>query len=260
MKRSLPVLAHLVFLPVLMTSIPSRAAEANQPTRLTDGMPFSVRGKLQIKFRGWASYLVVALDHRYLADFGGSEPVLPVTTVELRSAGNWKRLTPHIGEDVQAEGKLQIDPASPYYWNGVILMAATVQLADGTILRPEAFKAAILPSNLERYVVTVTMLPNTVNWPHQAVDLDTGKQVPGEDLDGCALNGGGDVLNCGCVEGFRPVRAAVVAHSHGPADWRSLPMPDMIDSNTAQLGLPDADATSRQTYQVVCERRSTIPR
>ena len=227
---------------------------APQP-HIAAGQPFSVKGKLQVRYRGWAIFLTVPLEHRTLADLG-SQGAKYVTAIQLQSEGNWKLLAKHAGEIVEATGELQMGSASSAgYWNGVMLQAESVKLADGSTVQPQAHSSHEIPDGVGSYMVTVTMQPNHVEWPHVAVEIGPGTPLPDAEVEGCTLGGVGDVLNCSCSEGFEPVRAGIMANAVAAKDWQTIPAAKMIEPGTAQFGLTDPDANSMQTYQVVCKRK-----
>jgi hypothetical protein len=229
---------------------------APQP-HIAAGQPFSVKGKLQIRYRGWAIFLTVPLEHRTLADLG-SQGAKYVTAIQLQSEGNWKLLAKHAGEVVEATGKLQMGaPSSAAYWNGVMLQAESVKLADGSTLQAQAHPSSRIPQGIGSYMVTVIMQPNHAEWPREALEIGPGTTLPDADVDGCTLGGAGDVMNCTCSEGFEPVRAGVLPRPVSATDWQTIPAAKMTDAVTAQFTLPDVDATGPQTYQVVCKRKGS---
>jgi hypothetical protein len=240
---------------------PPAAAPAPSPLpskpHLKDNQPFTLKAEMQNKYKGWGRYSTLPLETKTIADLG-DQGAKYVKAIELRCEGNNALLLQHSGETVEATGKLHMDGASPYYWNGVVLQADTVKLADGTVLQAHPAEPVKAPAGVESYLVTVTMQPHKANWPHETVDLAAGKKLPKQDLatyDGCNLNGGGDMLNCSCVDGFVPVRAGVVPAALDAKDVQTLPAAKMIGPATAQFALPDADANDLQIYQIVCKRK-----
>jgi hypothetical protein len=209
---------------------------------------------MQNKYKGWARYSTLPLETKTIADLG-SQGAKYVKAIELRCEGNSAALLAHSGETVEASGKLHMEAESPYAWNGVVLQADTVKLEDGTVLSAHPAEPVKAPAGVESYLVTVTMQPHKANWPHETVDLATGKKLPKQDYDGCGLNGAGDALNCTCTDGFVPARAGVVAAAVEAKDAQTLPAAKMIDPTTAQFTLPDSDANDLQIYQIVCKRK-----
>jgi len=222
---------------------------------LHDGEPFAVHGRLEPRYRGWHRYLIVRLDHGYLADFGKDVGTKKVNELELNLNEGRLVLTDYVGKNIEARGTLQLEGVSPYYWNGVMLMAKDVKLEGGpTILSNASSYVDPMPAAVTSYIVTIYMKPQQMRWPQNAVDLTTG-QLLHADPGNCGLNGGGDVMNCLCVDGFRPIRAGVVKKAYGPKDWRLVPEAETPLTGMAQFVLDDPDATAPQTVQVVCQRK-----
>ena len=236
---------------------PSPAPLPPKP-HLKNMQSFTLKAELQNKYKGWGRYATLPLESKTIADLG-SQGAKYVKAIELRCEGNNAALLQHSGEVVEASGKLHMEGESPYAWNGVVLQADTVKLEDGTVLQAHPAEPVKAPAGVESYLVTVTMQPHKANWPHETVDLNTGKKLPKQEYatyDGCSLNGGGDALNCTCIDGFVPARAGVVAAALDAKDAQTLPAAKRIDAATAQFVLPDADANALQIYQVVCKRKS----
>src|SRR5437588_573574 len=89
---------------VCITAVTLLAAPAQKPTHLVDGKPFTVTGRLEVKFRGWRSTLVVQTNKVYIADFGEEADPKRVSEIELNSQGNGDLLAKHDGETVTASG------------------------------------------------------------------------------------------------------------------------------------------------------------
>lgn len=232
------------------------ACSAQQPeAQLKDGQSFRAHGQLRTQYRGWQRFLLLQLDRPALADFGSHSPLKPVTAIELRAPGEAVTLAEHVGEQVEAAGTLQIDDVSPYFWNGVALLAGTVRLPGGTVLQSERRQPRV-PADTDFYTVTVAMVPHQFEWRREAHDLETGDLLPDAAIDGCSLNGGGDVMNCLCIQGFTPVRAGVVPQPLPATRWREIPTSHFALPGMAQFRLPDPDATRPGIVQVACKRTS----
>ncbi len=228
---------------------------AQQPeSHLKDGQPFHAHGQLQAKYRGWQRFLLLQLDRPSLADFGPASAQKPITALELRAPGQSSTLAEHVGEQVEATGTLQLDNVSPYYWNGVALLAQSVTLPGGAVLTSQRVQPRV-PADTEFYTVTLAMVPHQFEWRRDAHDIETGDPLPDPDLDGCSLNGGGDIMNCLCIQGFTPVRAGVVPHPLPTTRWREIPASQFALPGMAQFNLPDPEATHPQVVQVACKRK-----
>ncbi len=134
-------------------------------------------------------------------------------------------------------------------------MATSTKLPDGTVLTPAQERPQV-PETTKTYLVTVTIVPRHFEWQRGVIDLDSHRSLPASAIDGCGLNGGGDVMSCFCIDGFVPLRAGPVTHPL-PADlWQQIPKSELPDKDMAQFALPDPDAKKPQTFQVVCKRES----
>ncbi len=221
---------------------------------LRDGQPFHVHGHLKATYRGWQPFLVLQLDHPYQANFGPDSPPKTVTAIELRAPGQSSTLAEHAGEPVEVTGTLQLDNVSPYFLNGVALLAQSVTLPGGSVLQSERTQPRV-PAGTEFYTVTLAMVPHQFEWRREAHDIETGDLLPDAAVDGCSLNGAGDVMNCLCVPGFSPVRAGLVPHPLPTTHWREIPASPFALPGMAQFPLLDPAATHPQVVQVACKRK-----
>ena len=229
------------------------AQQARTPA-LQDGQVFTARGRLEVQYRGWQRFLLLQLDRPYLPAFRPKASAKPVTALELRVPGQFSTLAEHAGEQVEAKGTLQLDNISPYYWNGVALLAQSLTLPGGTVLQSQRTQPRV-PAGTEFYTVTVAMVPHQFEWRREAHDIETGDLLPDAAVDGCSLNGGGDVLNCLCISGFTPVRAGIVPHPLPTTQWREIPASQFALPGMAQFSLPDPEARHTQIVQVACKRK-----
>ncbi len=215
-----------------------------------------MRGHLEVRFRGWHRFLILQLGQPYLPEFGSGSTSKPMSAVELIAPGRAAMLSEHVGEVVEASGTLQLDGVSPFYWNGVALLADSVRLPDGTALPSQRIQPRV-PAGTEFYTVAIAMVPHQFEWRREAHDIETGQLLPDAAVDGCSLNGGGDVMNCLCIPGFAPVRAGVVPHPLRSQQWLEIPKASFALPGMAQFGLPESDATHPQIVQVACKRKGT---
>lgn len=244
----------MVMVFAVLSSVPSLCGQKLE--RLRDGEPFAVRGRLESRYRGWHRYLIVQLDHGYLADFGRDVGTKEINELELNVKDGWLALTDYVGKNVEARGTLQIEGVSPYYWNGVMLTAKDVKLEGGLAILPNAsLNVDPMPAAVTSYIVTIYMKPQQMRWPQDAVDLTTGRQLSQADPGSCGLNGGGDVMNCFCADGLRPIRAGVVKKAYRSEEWRLVPAVETPLTDMAQFVLEDPDAAAPQTVQFVCQRK-----
>lgn len=247
---------------VLFASL-SAAAQPAKLVRLKDGQQIEVRGRLKIAFKGWRSSLILETGRSYLV-IAPDEGTARVRSIELNSSDE-SLLAKHAGELVTAKGHMQNELLSPYYFNGAMLMADTVTLSDGTVVRHrEPVEPPRLPATLTSYLYTVKQLPNHFDSEGEAVDLTTGKPMPAESqkgLGGCSLNGAADLMNCGCAEGFKAVRAGVVRQALASSHVKALPIvtEERPSKGMAQLAIPEFP-TRPLILQIACERKPAGPK
>jgi len=234
------------------------AGAQTQALPLVDGSQVTVQGRLAIEHRGWSTYLVIKTAAPYRAMFDPNEST-PKIVHEIGLTLTWQgeALAAEAGKSVTAGGKVQLEPVSPYYWNGALLVADRVSLADGRVLKPMA--DPVVPGGVKRYLATVTFVPGKFSRMRSAVDLGTNAPLPDARVDGCSLNGGGDVLNCSCVDGFAPTQSGVVPRALTVGEITQLRKANLISADMAQLGIPE-DATHPFTVQVVCARKKVETR
>jgi hypothetical protein len=51
--------------------------------------------------------------------------------------GQWDALKVLIGQNVTVSGILQLEPVSPYYLNGTLILAKSIRLQNGSVLLPQ---------------------------------------------------------------------------------------------------------------------------
>lgn len=244
----------------LLASVLMGCALASSPAQQTpipalrNGQAFTARGRLEMRSRGWHRFLILQLDQPYLPDFGLGPSSKPVSAVELNAPGRSAILSEHVGEVVEASGTLQLDNVSPFFWNGVALLAETVRLSGEAALQSQRIQPRV-PAGTEFYTVTIAMVPHQLEWRREAYDIETGQLLPDSAVDGCSLSGAGDAMHCLCIPGFAPVRAGVVPHPLPPMHWGEIPSSPFALPGMAQFTLPDPGATHPQTVEVACKRK-----
>jgi hypothetical protein len=229
--------------------VEARAQSRVQPV-LADGQAVSLPGTLQVVHQGWNAYVVLKTAHKYAFRFDPPADA-PAATDEFQLVLDWQgeALAQHAGETATATGSILLNPYTGYYLNGAAIEAKKIALADGTVLAP--LTAPTLPATVIRYLAGVTLDPRANAWKRGAIELPSGRALTQPQLDGCATNGAGDLLNCGCGEGFTPVRAGRVPANAPLTAGRFLPR---VADGLAQIPLPDA-ATHPFTVQVLCTRQ-----
>lgn len=175
------------------------SAQKTQLSELHDGMHFKISGTLLLKHRGYSSYLVIEANQSYRAVFEPADQ-RNVHEIGLSIDGHTEALKLHIGERITAEGKLILEPVSPYYYNGVALQAETIYLANGKVLsvKMAEYAALVLPPSTSQYYAQVLFLPHSAKYIYKAWDARWLALAPAQNYLSCSLNGSGELLNCFC--------------------------------------------------------------
>ncbi len=138
----------------------------------------------------------------YIAVFDATDR-RTVKEIGLTLEGQSDALKALVGQKVFVWGVIQLEPNSPYYWNGTLIAAKTIRIANGKTLTPKQEKPVGVPDSVTRFHSLVTFAPRaSQRWDYQTWD-DQGHLLSGSpDYLTCALNGPGDVMNCYCPAGF----------------------------------------------------------
>lgn len=173
-----------------------------QTPKLIDGARIMLVGTVGLEQRGNKAYIVIKPGGQYEAVFD-SEDHRRVREIGLGLFGQESALRALAGQKVTVNGKVQLEPNSPYYLNGTLIVADSVRTASGSVLRPEDRSAGSLPVGLARFYSLVIFDPRSAarftykSWNSQ------GRLLTGfADFVTCGLNGPGDVMNCYCPKGF----------------------------------------------------------
>ncbi len=154
----------------------------------------------------------------------------------------------HRGQQVMVQGRLAVDGVTPYYWHATRLAVVSLRLADGTELVKPVAAAAPPAAGVRAYTATA-VLPADLAEPWRYRQAGAGRQsLPADGLLSCSSNGGGDVVNCGCAEGFEAKAAdAVLGGRH--ATGRLL-------GSSAQFDVTDKDGNTAfaTTLVMTCTR------
>ena len=175
---------------------------SQQPRSLIDGAPIQLVGIVGIEPRGNNAYIVIKPDQPYTAVFDNTDH-RRVQEIGLILDGQWDSLKALVGQKVSVSGLIQLEPTSPYYLNGTLIVARSIRLANGSVLTPEPYKPVELPASVTQFHSLVAFAPRaSERWTYKTWDTN-GHLLPGSlGYITCSLNGPGDVMNCHCPAGF----------------------------------------------------------
>ncbi|MDR3724225.1 MAG: hypothetical protein P4K83_07025 [Terracidiphilus sp.] len=252
----LPLRAALCFF-IAVWTISSLPGQQLPLPELRDGASFKVSGTLQLKHSGYSSYLLIETGHSYQAVFDKDDR-RKVHEIGIYMSGQHDMLRHHLGEHITAEGKLMLEPVSPYYYNGVAVQAETVRLTDGKILsaQKDARKAPVLPTEISRYYAQVTFLPRSASYTYTAWNANWTPLVSANGLLSCSLNGSGELLNCFCdANGFEAAKGGTIKSGRFIVDNDAILSTGQENPppNFAQFSLPET-ALPKIQRAVLCTR------
>ena len=198
----------LVWLLVCRSSLPQ------QPRSLIDGAPIQLVGTVGLEPRGNNSYIVIKPGQPYTAIFDPTDH-RNVREIGLTLDGQWDSLKALVGKKVSVSGVIQLEPTSPYYLNGTLIVAKSIRLANGSVLTPKPYKHVELPASLTQFHSLVTFAPRaSERWTYKTWD-NNGNLLPNsQGYLSCRLNGPGDVMNCYCPDGFVFTATGRVSDGH----------------------------------------------
>jgi hypothetical protein len=193
------------FLMLLLLTIPL-AAKGQTGTgvkELRDQSQITITGTLRIEQRGWRTCFFIATPHSYRVMFDPAESSpRNLNLIQINLRGQDDSLRRNVGRPITATGRIQLEAVSPYYCNGALMVADEVTLPNGLKLRQNV-TAEIVPASIDRYKASISITPGA-DWKFDA-RTSSGSSLGTTNLAGCGLNGSGEIMNCYCSEGFRPV-------------------------------------------------------
>jgi len=190
------------------------ASLSQQPRSLIDGAPIQLVGIVGLEPRGNNAYIVIKPSQPYTAVFDNTDR-RRVGEIGLMLDGQWDSLKALVGQKVSVSGVIQLEPTSPYYLNGTLIVARSIRLANGSVLTPKPHKPVELPASLTQFHSLVAFAPRaSERWTYKTWDSD-GHLLPGSlGYISCSLNGPGDVMNCYCPAGFVFTATGTVSDGH----------------------------------------------
>ncbi len=175
-------------------------AFSQQPNLLVDGAHIEMAGVVGMEARGNHAFVVIKPGRSYTALFEGTYRRV-VREIGLSLEG--QTLTSLAGQKVVVSGTIQLEPASPYYLNGTLIVADSIRLADGSLLRPKPYSNVGVPASIMQFHSQVTFAPRySRRWTYKTWDTNGTPLDNTKTYISCSLNGAGDVMNCYCPAGF----------------------------------------------------------
>jgi hypothetical protein len=139
----------------------------------------------------------------YLAVFDQNDKE-DVNEIGLIFTGQDQTIRKHIGEPISVIGRVQLELVSPYYFNGTSIVVATLQLADGSVLKPVQKETEVpIPNEVNQFHALATFSPTTSTFSYKVWSRNGRELTSTASYLSCGLNGAGDAMNCFCPSGFK---------------------------------------------------------
>lgn len=165
----------------------------------------------------------------------------PLHEISLSGYFDYGLLYAHRGQPVTVTGKMMTDDATPYFWHGTRLQAASVVTTNGVDLRGKE-RGTWVAADVGLYHAEVTLPADLAAPWHYRLE---GKPTA-ENYLSCSSNGSGDVVNCFCAHGFHPTETT---SSIKDSVWQSKALSEM---KMAQFGI--GDEAREAVLSVTCSR------
>jgi hypothetical protein len=187
---------------------------SQQPRSLIDGAAIQLVCTVGLEPRGNNAYIVIKLSQPYTAVFDNTDH-RRVQEIGLTLNGQWDSLKALVGQKVSVSGVIQLEPSSPYYLNGTLIIAKSIRLANGSVLTPKPSNRVELPASVTRFYSLVTFAPRaSERWTYKTWDNNGNLLPSSQGYLSCGLNGPGDVMNCYCPAGFSFTATGTVSDGH----------------------------------------------
>ena len=187
---------------------------SQHPRSLIDGAPIQLVGAVGFESRGNNAYIVIKPSQSYTAVFDSTDRRI-VREIGLTLDGQWDSLKALVGQTVSVSGVVQLESSSPYYFNGTLIVAKSIRLANGSVLTPKPDNQVELPASLTQFHTLVTFAPRaSERWTYKTWDNNDHFLPGSQGYLSCGLNGPGDVMNCYCPDGFAFTAIGTVSAGH----------------------------------------------
>ena len=191
------------FVSFVFCALICHASQTHCLPKLVNGAKIKLTGTVNIERRGNRLFLTVKTGEPYVAIFDGTTDRRQVHEIGLSLVGQESVLKRYVGQRVFVSGTLQLEPVSPYYFNGTLILATSVQLPNGFVLVPKAEALAKeFPNDFKQFHALVKFSPKSAHFSYKIWGPDGRLLFPVTGYVSCGLNGPGDVMNCFCANGF----------------------------------------------------------
>jgi hypothetical protein len=170
-----------------------------QTITLHDGQAVTLHGVLKPTPAGRLQFISIVTRETYRNGMQGK----PLHTVALAGYWDYALLYAHRGKAVTVTGTVSIDEFSPYYQDSMRFEATSIRTADGAELLGSSAPPR-MGTDVGSYRAMVVLSASlSTPWRYTVDGKPTARGMLA-----CSSNGGGDVVNCRCADGFHPVATA----------------------------------------------------
>ena len=234
---------------VLLLTTPGIQGQSS-PTPLQDGQQVTITGTLVMEPANRLQFVTVKTAAAFVPVFKGvrgSKDEQGEVLHEIGLAGyhDYALLYAHRGQTVTVAGGMSTDNASPYFWHGTRLEAKSIRLSGGKDLLGERRAREPIAIDTGSYEATA-VLPGDLSTPW-VYSANGRVEMEGRFLS-CSSNGGGDVVNCSCADGFHPVSGESLIR--GRREKAGL----FKDMSFAQFGVGEEQKPPEVRLSVTCSR------
>lgn len=216
------------------------AAAGQQPSVLHNGQQITLRGTLVMRPGGRLQFAAVATAGAYITR-DMSRMQTAIHELGLSGYNRYDMLYAHRGQAVTVRGTVITNDASPYYLRGASVKVSSIRLANGTDVMGSPHATGHIAVDVGQYRASVVLPADLAQpWQYSAHGApDTEQQFLS-----CGSNGGGDVVNCSCAQGFHAL--------HAESSTRGVSTHVFGESQTAQFGV--GEQARRVELSVTCSR------
>lgn len=186
---------------LLPTLLIVQLVNAQNVPKLVDDQKIEISGSITLKQSRNRSFILLKLAAPWKAMF--DEPANPTVLSEVGLVLPGIDIEPFANQSVTVFGKVQLEPTSPYYYNGALIVASSIQLSNGNVLQASLNDRQVKPTieNIRKFHVLATFDPGVHSFTYRAW-TDSGRPLASGGYLSCSLNGSGDVMNCFCPSGY----------------------------------------------------------
>ena len=234
-----------------------QAQNTSSGMTIADNQVIKISGTIELKHLGYTTHVLLEVAQPMRADFADGEQKT-VHEIEIFSPSLSSAIKSHLHEKAVVEGRIMLEDASPYYFNGVALHADRITIGQKVLSTQEENHSLAVPATLQSYYAEVIYQTKLGEFTYQAWDQALNPIENAKKYLGCSLNGSGELINCFCsLEGFDVAQTGYIKGGRFIATGK----PSSFDPDNpkrpplfAQFELPEKPVATPR-YAVNCSRK-----